>query len=135
MESLAWSEQYVLNIRSMDEEHRELFVLFNKVILAYQEGVAQEEIFAAFSAYVDEVERHFASEEGLLEKYGYPGYQKQKKDHASYGKRLREYQNRLSNAQFSISEKLLMELGQWKIGHVLGADAAYAEFLLEQGVR
>ena len=82
MSELSWKNEYSVNVKVLDEQHRQLFEiinLLNKIIYNEQDASQLAEVFARLREYVTV---HFATEEQLMLQHGYPDYEEQKAEHA-----------------------------------------------------
>ena len=69
-----WSTDYAVGIRQVDEEHQQLFVLAERLHRAMLEGNGKAILVDLLARLVDYTCYHFAHEEQLMERIGYPGY-------------------------------------------------------------
>ncbi len=69
-----WREEYNINVRKMDNQHKEIFKKANKVYEAVNNK--KPVLDDALKALVISIESHNAEEEALMKQQGYPGAQK-----------------------------------------------------------
>lgn len=81
MNNLRWSPTFETGVAEIDDDHRTMFALAT----AIGDGIAKrDEAFrAALQQFIALAERHFAKEEGILVRAGYPGVDKHKAYHAA----------------------------------------------------
>ena len=75
---------------------------------------------------VDYTLTHFAFEEELQERAGYPFLKAHKRVHDIFTKRVAEFQKR-ADAGENVAPELLSMLKIWLVNHIKGDDADYAE--------
>jgi|WetSurMetagenome_2_1015567.scaffolds.fasta_scaffold183239_1 hemerythrin len=134
MKTLEWNEFYSVGVKSLDEQHMNLFFLINKMralVTSPEQSVEIGNLLTELEKYVHE---HFLTEEGLLEKYNYYGLDQQKKEHQLYEQKVLEYQARLDNAEEIILLDMIGFLVDWWTGHIQGTDSEYRFFLNNRGV-
>ena len=70
---LIWHEAYDSGEASIDSQHRALFELANSLITAVIDGRPKDEVLPLVQALIGDAVNHFASEEAILRRVGYPG--------------------------------------------------------------
>lgn len=68
----SWNEMYSVKVGSLDRQHRRLFALAGRLHETLGTGQAEAIIDGILKQLVDYTMTHFASEEALLRKNGYP---------------------------------------------------------------
>lgn len=124
-----------MGIDLIDRQHKELFSLLAQLFKVVESGNTTDMQKQALHSYLFAVERHFQSEEDLLQQAGYPGYEKQCADHSKLLKPLRDLVAKVSKKPIGLTVEILMALQTPMFEHILGPDAAYAEFLRDQGIK
>ncbi|MCW8962845.1 MAG: bacteriohemerythrin, partial [Gammaproteobacteria bacterium] len=76
-----WKDEYSVGIDSIDQQHRKLLNLINQLQTAVNYSTGESFEQEALDELVDYTKTHFSYEEGLLEKYEYPGYEPHKAQH------------------------------------------------------
>lgn len=80
---LVWQEAYECGDATIDDEHRELFELANRLIdSSLDSSTASPAVLAALDAVIAHVARHFADEEAILERNRYDHLQAHRNAHA-----------------------------------------------------
>ncbi|BAE51899.1 bacteriohemerythrin [Paramagnetospirillum magneticum] len=130
---LVWRDEYSVNIQRIDNHHRRLFEMSNRLIEAVRLSKGKAEIGEALDFLMGYAMYHFSEEEALLERYGYP----EGAGHASRHRRLmaqaRELEEHLASAAISADEVLTF-LQDWIVNHILMEDRRYAPFINSKGV-
>ncbi|RAU22091.1 cyclic nucleotide-binding protein [Paramagnetospirillum kuznetsovii] len=133
VKELVWRDDYSVNIQRIDNHHRRLIQMSNRLIDASRKGKADAEMAEAMDFLMGYAMYHFAEEEALLELYGYP----EQPGHAAKHKRLlaqiRELEERLV-AESMPADELLAFLHDWIVNHILVEDRRYSAFVNEKGV-
>ena len=130
-----WSKRYEVRIRILDEQHQRLFCDLNDLHTAVTSGCSPKDIVKRLGGFVDDVKQHFATEEQLLKDAGYPGYEKQRSDHAALLKEIEGVLSPVRGGEAALSVERLESMRDPLVGHICGPDSAYAEFLKDQGIR
>ncbi|MBF0170986.1 MAG: hemerythrin family protein [Nitrospinae bacterium] len=125
-----WSEKYMLHIPPIDRQHKVLVDLINRVFTAMKRGAGLEELKATLDELIAYTRRHFADEERLLERYGFPALQY----HRSMHRKLEDdislmYGDLDARGKTLVALKLMRFLKQWLVEHILVEDMQYANHI------
>jgi hemerythrin len=134
MSVFAWKAEYSVGIRQIDDQHKQLVAMINDLHEAMAEGKGRDilgEILAKLIVYTKE---HFASEEALMEKHGYPDFPSHKVAHAKMTKKVMELQKEFEASDVKHSIEVGRFLQQWLNKHILETDKQYSSFLHKKGV-
>lgn len=141
---LEWRPTWTLDVGFMDEDHRGLVVLLNRLARDYGPRVGPDLFpvrcpeappLAEALAELDRRARaHFHREEEVMRVDGYPGLPEHKSEHdqllaelSILGRGVRE------SGRQSLDAELLESLKDWLLGHMLEQDRELAEFLKRPG--
>lgn len=127
---LAWSNDYVLGIDVIDEQHRRLFAYFEEIDNAISQG-SEVKVTAVVHGLVEYAISHNSFEEELMDKAGYPYLEDHRLVHESFRARANKYVRRLeSNADpFKVAEQVRIYLGLWLMSHVKKDDRDYVPYV------
>jgi hemerythrin len=131
---LHWHEEYSVNIQRIDNHHRRLFEIGNTVLDAVESEKPVAEVAEAFGLMVEYALFHFAEEEALLERYGYPELDTHRHRHQRLVVAMNELFERIQRGSPVISAELLVFLQDWLVTHILREDRRYVSFLNGRGV-
>ena len=124
---IKWSDTYNLGLKEIDEQHKSLLDLINKI---WQSIIDRNEKDVVFGL-VEELERytlaHFAAEETFMRVTDYPDFVAHKREHQELVSRVAEEKKRAIQVG-SLSLDLMHFLRDWLVGHILVSDKAYANF-------
>lgn len=133
---MVFTDKMLNGIVSIDEDHARLVEIVSKlygVVLESKSAEALAEVFDELKTYTD---YHFAHEEELLTKAGYPGLAEHRAGHALMARRLTEYRTQLRDRyDASLAADMLHHLKQWITGHIMTADREASQYLARCGVR
>lgn len=124
MKKLAWSDQYNLGIKAIDEQHYTIMDYVERFLDAHAKSRSRKEISKLIKKVVDYTHAHFIFEEDLLEKVGYPFLKPHKKSHALIIAHMSDFQARFDNGD-DISSELQGLMGKWLFDHLKHDDADY----------
>jgi hemerythrin len=135
MELISWKESLNVGIKDIDEQHKKLVGLINKLFDAMSHGKSNEIMNAVFSDLSKYVTNHFATEEKLMRKYGYDDYDYHKQEHKFFIDKLNELKEKFSNGNVAISLEVLNFLKDWLLKHIIGTDRKYIPLFKEHGIK
>jgi hemerythrin len=125
MAYLHWSSDLDTGIDVIDKQHQRIVDYLNELNEANDTG-NHEATNHVLNELVDYTLTHFAFEEELQEKAGYPFLKAHKRVHEIFVKRVAEFQARAAAGQ-NVAPELLSMLKIWLVNHIKGDDADYAE--------
>ena len=128
---IEWQDNLLVGVEEIDRQHKLLFEKYNAFFTAYSEGRADEEVIRLLGFLGDYVATHFADEERLQKRIGFPDYQKHREQHLELTRKVAELKEHLKNEgpgpSIIASAGLLMT--GWLIGHISVMDRAIARFM------
>ena len=88
MDEIIWSNKLASGNETIDNEHKELISTVNRLVTTAHLTVHSETLSAVYGDLVQYINKHFQTEEALLESYGYPGLEEHKKQHYEFAEKL-----------------------------------------------
>lgn len=125
--TLRWIPEYETGIRTIDNEHRGMFTLAQRVFDSWDQPDPFAESRAILRLY-HYVRTHFDHEEAVLREHQYPGLAEQVKLHEALTAEL----DRLTQPDLDPEERrvaLRRLMFEWVVDHITVTDQAFAEFL------
>jgi hemerythrin-like metal-binding domain len=135
---IKWNDKFSVNVAEIDNQHRQLFYLAEKVssILAVNDGYDHyDEIMNTFIELKNYTLYHFDYEEKLMKKINYADFSNHKKEHENFINEIL----RLEKIDAETKQKLVMTnilafILDWIVGHILKTDMSYKSFFNENGI-
>ncbi|MDP2794935.1 MAG: bacteriohemerythrin [Sulfurisoma sp.] len=123
---VAWQDDFGLGLTEIDDQHKSLFDLINRLWAAVVGRADTAEMMAILAELEHYTLSHFAAEETFMRVIDYPGFAEHKKAHEAFVGRLgEEKKSILAGKHFSL--EMLRFLKDWLINHIMVMDRAYAE--------
>lgn len=119
----------------MDQQHLCLVETLNELHDAMIKGDTRNltgPLLESWKAYSRD---HFAAEESLLSRTGYPGLAEHRSKHKDLTEEVQEYASRLQRGEVALSWKMMGFLKAWLTAHIQQEDRAYGPWLNEHGFR
>ncbi|MFC1548810.1 bacteriohemerythrin [Candidatus Omnitrophota bacterium] len=139
MEIIAWSERYDVGVEVLNEQHKRLIKMVNSLIENKEDSGNRAALISdIINQMAEYAAKHFKSEEELMNKYNYPGYAMQQKQHATFRIKIGDISNKFASYGDDIPEedvnKIISYLLEWLMDHILTSDMQYKTFFNEKGV-
>ncbi len=133
---LTWSDDYSVNIKEIDEQHKKLLELFNILFKEMISGKGATVLGTLLDDLIEFATLHFDTEEKYMLEYEYPEYEEHKKEHDILKQRATEIRERLLNKELApLSVHTLELLKEWINNHLLKMDNKYISFFNQKGLR
>lgn len=126
-QQFGWSEEYLLNIPSVDEEHQNLVALINNFIGAIHTKDEKKAIVSTFENLLNYTAEHFKNEEAFMEKHQFPLLEEHRKIHERL---TREVEDLNRKKDYIFPDSIADFLISWLTDHIMGEDKKYADFVL-----
>ncbi len=133
MTPLKWDEKYILNVKEIDDEHKNLFSLFNRLQEGIIAGKSKDELGTALLELIDHTVLHFATEEKLMQQFSYIGFVEHKRVHDGLITEAQELHQKFSKGNLSLSKEVSVFLSDWLTDHIVDMDKKYAPLFKSQG--
>ncbi len=132
LEWLVFSDAHLLGIAKIDEQHRQLVRLVNRLNRAVTGGDDPEQIAALFERLFAATREHFDTEHRYMMTYAYPALAVHDHEH----QRLLDDLSGMAASATPGNELLILQrLKDWLLDHIQGADRKLSNFLLRHGCR
>jgi len=128
---VAWQNSYSVGIRLVDEQHKELINLTNKLFVSCMAGQERSrQIFLdTIHSTVDYVGYHFGTEEKVMERINYPGYKEHKKEHTDFVREVFDKVEEFNSGKIFVPLSFVYFLRDWVLHHIAVSDRKLGDFL------
>ena len=127
---IAWEEKYCLGLDEIDEQHKSLLDILNRIWFSIVNKSDASVVFSLIGELEKYTLAHFAAEETLMRVIDYPRFSDHKKEHQDFVARVAEEKKRAVESG-KLSLDLMYFLRDWLVDHILASDKHYAEFTLQ----
>ncbi len=134
MPTFLWEPSFEVNIKIVDEQHKKLVETVNLLYDSIIQGESSKNLASIFERMVDYVTFHFSTEEELMVKFDFPGYQEHKREHEECTAKVLAFKQQFESGKSAISIELISFLVNWIHHHLLYVDMKYRAFFNEKGV-
>lgn len=136
---LQWDNQYELGIKTIDEQHKELFRIIGKLSDLLTNANTDDDIYDEMVEIIESITSytvyHFRFEENLFEELQYAEKEKHSEEHHRLIEEIESLDlEAVDEDQISYGKKILKQLISWVFNHIAGSDFLYKELFLEKGI-
>lgn len=126
-----WREEFLVGIKSIDEQHKELFAQMDALTLALYKGQALQKVTELIKFLDEYTVFHFNHEEELMMKYTYPDMPKHIEQHEKFKSMLFSFKSEFNKSGFShnLALRLEQEIIGWYKNHILVIDKKMSAYL------
>jgi hemerythrin len=132
---IRWKDEYSVQVEEIDEQHKKLFSLINRLADAMKIGKGRDVLDAVLTELVAYTEYHFNTEERLFEEHGYPEHEDHKQMHDDLVNKVQELKAAFDSGNTKISVDVMLLLSNWLNNHILEVDKRYGPYLNDKGVQ
>jgi len=123
-----WTEKELgLGVQEMDKEHQELIAKMNVLYKLVENKASVEDLQKSIDDLAGFTVKHFADEEGYMEKIKFPGVATHKVIHQQLLKQFGDYVAEFKKTAV-VSPQFFNFLKVWLTSHIRGIDMKYSDF-------
>jgi hemerythrin len=126
---IKWNKFYSVHIEEIDNQHKRLIDLINRMYDAMKSGKGRDALSAVLAELVDYTVYHFETEERMFLQHGYAEYEAHKIIHDDLTRRTRELKDQLDRGNDLITMDVMLFLSNWLNVHILEVDKKYVPYL------
>ena len=129
-----WTQQYSVDIASIDGQHQNLFRLAEELYTAMSSGQGKTVLAKILDRLIQYTSVHFSYEEGLMRQCGYPDLAAHQAEHQALTKQVLSFQADFDAGRTTMTVQVLNFIRNWLQQHIAGSDQKYAPYLIEKAV-
>ncbi len=127
MPLVSWYKRYSVNNEELDNHHKHLFAILNKMYDSCLTAGSMECAASIIEELIEYTDYHFAAEEKFMADKGYKGIDEHREQHRYFRDKLLELRSCENKNDYDYKKELLVLLGNWIIRHVTVEDKRYAQ--------
>lgn len=129
MALLTWSDDHKINVESIDEQHKIMIRMLNRLHDAMEAGQDVKKVNGILDDLIIFAEHHFASEEVSMRQMDFPLLDDHIQEHTELLNAIKNYR-RMTSTHVPLSMATLENfLVSWTRRHMVEADRKYGEFI------
>jgi hemerythrin-like metal-binding protein len=126
---IEWTPALSVGIPTIDEQHKVLVGLINRLGEAAEAGRTKAEIGPVLLELEDYTKKHFSLEEAAFEEYAYPDAAKHIAEHEAFVAKIDDFQMAFAVDKAQVGEEILLYLRTWLTRHITFTDKKYRPYL------
>ena len=131
--AIEWNDSLSLSHEPLDDDHREMAALINKLYLAVNEDFGRDAVADAARRLLALSRAHFSHEKGLMARHDYPDLSPHLSEHKTLLDELIGLVTIIEAGDERVPPETVDFLEDWFAAHLKGADARFAAFLNGKG--
>jgi hemerythrin len=129
MTILSWNNQYIIGDWTIDEQHKMLFKLVNDFHTDWNQVHDPKDIALLLNKLMQYCEHHFQTEEGIMEKEGFPKLEQHRGDHEKLAKTIFALNEEYVARRELASNDVQKFIKNWLVEHIINSDYEFRDFL------
>jgi hemerythrin-like metal-binding protein len=122
MAEVKWQSVFETGIDRIDEQHRELLGIMNRLDRSLQSGDSEDIIEVTLRSLISYTERHFATEEEYMRESGYFELARHQVLHHQIRMQVTGMLNRTGEPFQATADEILSLLADWLLNHIVTED-------------
>jgi hemerythrin-like metal-binding protein len=135
MALIVWDDRLATGHAKIDEQHKSLVEIFNRLHGAMKQGRGKEEVEGILVILKDYTVTHFAMEEDLMARHDYSGAAQHRKIHADLVHQVADLVARFQEGKSTLTLPVMNFLEDWLVTHIQGEDCRFAAELRTKGIK
>lgn len=135
MEKIVWSSQFSVGVEKLDNQHKKIIGIINRLISNSEQSPSSELIQETLAEMREYSLEHLQDEEQILFENDYPDMVNHKEQHGHYIERLNDFLTNPMENNDQLYSNLLAFLRVWWVRHILEEDMKYKMFLKNKGFK
>ena len=135
MTLMIWTEEMSVGVKELDDDHKQLIGMLNVAQETLSSARSREALEEVLDRLVEVTKVHFAHEETLFDRTGFPGAEAHRREHDLMLAAALQWQAHFkSGCPPFLSEEDLGGFESWLDNHIEGADLLYGPHLNAAGI-
>jgi len=134
MALITWSDKFSVKVTDIDNQHKVLVELINKLDAATKAETSKINLEAIYTELTNYTVFHFNHEEALMRKAGFPDFDNHILSHKAFVSKVVEFKAKFNNGGNEVLAEAISFLTNWLVNHIQGVDAKYTPYMHDQGI-
>lgn len=126
MPLFTWDKTYTVNNNELDNHHKRLFEIFNKLYKSCLDKNNNISLGPIIDELVSYINYHFTAEEQYMISIGYKDINKHVSEHRSFTAKICKHQYNKDANDLVLSKEIVLYLWKWLMDHVMIEDKKYS---------
>lgn len=134
MEFIEFTNNELVNIKTMDSQHKEMVDIVNK-LFSYFQSDNKSDFKKTFNDLLKLLSAHFEYEEKLMKETHFEGYYSHKLEHDRFLRKLNKINLLLSKNKFELDNNFFINTKNWFFNHLELNDKKCGEYFVKMGYK
>ncbi len=130
MALIVWEQRLETGHAAIDDQHRSLVEILNRLHLAMKQGKGKPELEGILVFLQDYTVSHFAMEEGLMDRHGYSRAGQHRQQHAGLLAQVADLVVRYQGGNGQLTLEIMNFLEDWLVAHIVAEDLPFAQEIM-----
>ncbi len=135
MAFITWTDAYSVGIEEIDNQHKGLVKLINKLFDAMSDGQANSILNGILNELTKYTQVHFATEEKYFALYDYPESAEHIEEHLQFVNEVLKFKAQFEAGNIVLSFEVFKFLRGWLVKHIQGSDKKYSQCFIANGLK
>lgn len=135
MKPLEWSPRLTLGLEQIDEQHKWLIRLVNRLQQAVEDKASPDELLRVFEEMLDYARTHFRDEEQYMRDMGYPDGDDHAAQHRALTDEIAHLHRNLAAGEYVTATAAYELMKHWLVKHIIGHDLDIARYIKEKKIK
>lgn len=133
-DGLVWKDEYSVNVKEIDNQHKELIEIINHLIEMINATPNEETVKEIINKIVQYKSTHFATEEKYFHQFNFEGTAEHEAKHREFNQKVEEIKEQYKEDVISFAFALVDFLEDWLINHLITMDHKYIKCFNDHGL-
>lgn len=134
MSLITWTDEFSVGVFEIDNQHKGLVKLINKLYDAMTYGQANKILREIIQELVKYTQIHFATEEKYFEKFDYEESDDHIQEHQKFIEAVAKFKEGFEAGNIVLSVDIFKFLKNWLTNHILGSDKKFTACFNNNGL-
>lgn len=135
MPLLTWEQKHSVGVKELDDQHKKLFEIINRLFDAMQASKDITELNAVLADMDDYAHYHFATEEKYFDQFDFEDKEAHIAQHRAFDEKAENFIKKNALGDSTLSFDVLDFLEDWWLGHINNVDKQYTKCFNEHGLK
>ncbi|MGD1046348.1 MAG: bacteriohemerythrin [Bacteroidota bacterium] len=135
MSFLEWKDTYNIGVKEIDNQHRGLFDIINKLFTSRLYEPDGKYFYLMLKNFAEYAQVHFSTEERYMREAQYPKFTEHQYEHELFIAQVSQLLLAVEKKEADIENKTLDFLKDWYLAHILGTDRDLEKFFHAHGFK
>jgi hemerythrin-like metal-binding protein len=125
---MQWEPKYGVNVEEMDDQHRKLFDILNRLVDVFESGT--DDLLLVINDLSKYLSYHFHQELMVMKNANYPLFRSHSQEHQKFTEQVHEFLKSYKDGNKYLASDMISFLSSWVRDHTLKVDKQYGDYLV-----